>query len=97
MKITFSPHFKRALESILTYIGKESKAKAKQFNKDLFIAIGTLDHFPYKCRRSIYFESEEVRDYVFMGYTIPYLIDKPKDTIVILDIFKWTDHERKEI
>jgi len=29
-----------------------------------------------------------VRDYIFKGYTIPYLIDEENVVIVVLDIFK---------
>jgi len=44
---------------------------------------------PYKFRKSIYFEDENIRDYVFMGYCIPYVIQKEQGRIVLLDIIKW--------
>jgi len=44
---------------------------------------------PYKYRKSYYYDDENIRDFIFKGYTIPYLIDKQKDLLVVLDIFKY--------
>ncbi|UCN01581.1 hypothetical protein LCX93_11680 [Sulfurimonas sp. SWIR-19] len=46
-------------------------------------------NFPYKSRKFLYHDDENIRDYIFKGYTIPYLIDNNKNKIVLLDIFKW--------
>lgn len=43
---------------------------------------------PYKFRRSKSFDDDRIRDFIFKGFVIPYLIDEPNDTIVILAIFK---------
>jgi len=48
-----------------------------------------LVHMPYKFKQSIYFDSEEIRDLVFKGYTIPYKIDEVKNQIVIIGINKY--------
>jgi len=42
-----------------------------------------------KFRPSIYFDDEAVRDFIFKGYVIPYLIDTYKDKIVLLSIIKY--------
>jgi len=55
-----------------------------------------LDTFPYKYRQSYYYNDPQIRDLIFKGYTIPYLIDEKRDVIVILDIFKWIEKKRKE-
>jgi len=91
MKIITKPLFKSGLKDILVYISHDSKIRAKQFNKTLFVGINSLDNFPYKFRKSVYSDNEHIRDYVFKGYTIPYLIDEANDVIVVLDIFKWID------
>lgn len=43
---------------------------------------------PYKFRQSKCFNDENIRDFIFKGYVIPYLIDKENNKIVILAIFK---------
>jgi len=46
---------------------------------------------PYKFRKSIYFDDENIRDYIFKGYAIPYLINEDNNEIALLDIIKWVD------
>lgn len=46
----------------------------------------SLPHFPYKCRKSLYADDENIRDFIFKGYTIPYIIED--EAIVVLTIFK---------
>ena len=36
-------------------------------------------------------DDEDIRDYIFKGYTISYLIDNEKNQIALLDIFKWVN------
>ncbi len=91
MKIIQDSVFEKNLKNILKYISIDSKTKAKKFNNSLFKKIENLSNMPYKFRKSFYYDSENVRDLIFKGYTIPYLIDSDKNKIVLLDIFKWID------
>ena len=86
MKIIRTRNFLNKLKNILTYIAKDKISAAKQFRKDLNEKIKNLTYFPYKYRKSYYFNDENIRDTVFKGYTIIYKIEKNK--ITILDIFK---------
>ncbi len=45
---------------------------------------------PFKFRQSYYYKDEKIKDLIFKGYTIPYLIDNEEKVIVILDIFKYS-------
>jgi len=89
MQVIMKPLFRGGLKDILVYISQDSKQRAKKFNSALFEGINTLEHFPYKFRQSNYYNDTHIRDYIFMGYTIPYLVDEKRDVIVVLDIFKW--------
>ena len=86
MKLIFKDKFKEKLDEITLYIAKDSKTRARAFKSELKSKILSLPHFPYKFRKSLYADDENVRDFVFKGYTIPYLIEA--DAIVILTIFK---------
>ena len=46
---------------------------------------------PMKYRKSIYFENETIRDFIYKGYCIPYLIDADNKRIILLDIIKWEE------
>jgi plasmid stabilization system protein ParE len=95
MQIIQDSIFEDELKKILKYIAIDSKTKAKKFNNSLFKKIEKLPYMPYKFRRSIYYDSDNVRDLIFKGYTVPYLVDKDKEQIIILDIFKWMDKYRE--
>lgn len=81
--------FKDNLQTVLKYIAKDSKVKASKFNKQLSIKVSNLANMPFKFKQSGYYQDKNVRDLIFKGYTIPYLVDMDKEIIVILDIFKW--------
>ncbi|MDD2508596.1 type II toxin-antitoxin system RelE/ParE family toxin [Aliarcobacter skirrowii] len=89
MKIIKNISFDDNLLSILKYISKDSISRAKNFKNQLDKKIKNIPNMPFKARQSIHFNDIFVRDLIFKGYTIPYLIDEDLDVIVILDIFKW--------
>jgi len=89
MKIIKRNNFSLALDNILDYIARDGVDYAIKFNRKLEKAIINISNFPYKSRKSLYHDDENVRDYIFKGYTIPYFIDNKKNQIVLLDIFKW--------
>ena len=89
MKIIYEQKFKISLQDILDYISLDSKNRANIFKSNLKASIEKLEYFPYKYRKSIYFEDENIRDLIFSGYTIPYKIDTKNDKIIILGITKY--------
>ena len=91
MKIERAELFDIRLERIIFHIAKDSKRNAKKLKNKFQNSINNLDYMPYKFRQSYYFEDENIRDLIVEGYTIPYLIDREENRIIILDIFKWED------
>ncbi len=90
MQIIKDELFKESLKTVLKYIAQDSKAKASKFNKQLFVQVNKLNNMPFKFRQSHYYTDENIRDLIFKGYIIPYLVDKEKKLIVVLDIFKYS-------
>ncbi|EFV4361909.1 type II toxin-antitoxin system RelE/ParE family toxin, partial [Campylobacter jejuni] len=89
MQILESDLFTNELNIILSFIVRKESIKAKNtFKNDLYKALKKLDFMPYKFRKSLAFDDENVRDFIFKGYVIPYKIDKEKDLIIILGIYK---------
>ncbi len=95
MTLVFDELFEEKLVTILDYIMQDSIGASIVFEEVLLTHLDQLPLFPCKFRKSLYYDRDKVRDYIFKGYTIPYLIDESRKEIIILDIFKWTD-ERKE-
>ena len=87
MKIIYSDDAKLNLISIKKFIKLDNINSANKFISKLKFTIEELDNFPYKYRKSIYFEDESIRDMIFNGYTIIYQIDKIQQQIKILEIF----------
>lgn len=86
MLIIFSDRFQLELENIVKFIAKDSLTRAHNFRDDLYSKIYLLPNYPRIYRKSIKFNDENIRDFIFKGYVIPYLIDD--DKIVILGIYK---------
>jgi len=89
MKIVYDEKFINRLIDIYEYISLDSKNRADKFKKDIKSKIENLTIFPYKFRKSIYFDNENIRDLIFKGYVIPYKIDPDKKEITILGIKKY--------
>ena len=87
MIILESERFRKELRAIALYIRAESPQNAVRFVELLKERIDTLVRSPYRYRRSIYFDDEQMRDMIYKGYTVVYEIDEEKDRIVLLSIF----------
>jgi len=83
--------FNGELKNILFFIAQDSKTRAKNFKNELVKRIENLIFMPYKCRQSIFFEDENIRDLIFKGYVIVYKVDEKNEIIFILGIKKYTN------
>ncbi|MEA3455044.1 MAG: type II toxin-antitoxin system RelE/ParE family toxin [Campylobacterota bacterium] len=89
MQIIRGDNYLRSLQKIMDFIAKDSINRAFEFQDSLDKHIDFLDDMPYKCRQSIYFDDVNIRDYIFMGYAIPYKVDKKNNAIKIIGIRKY--------
>jgi len=87
MQIKLDKKFEINFNLILEYIAEDKLSASKKFRKDLFEQIKNLPNYPYKFRKSFYFNDENIRDMIFKKYTIVYEIDVDNDMIIILNIF----------
>mgnify|MGYP002712401846 FL=1 len=85
MQIFRTRLYKTQLLRILKYIAKDKISASEKFHTDLEKQINNLTDSPYKYRQSFYSDDENVRDMIFMTYTIQYKIYENK--ISILKIF----------
>ncbi|MEA1955018.1 MAG: type II toxin-antitoxin system RelE/ParE family toxin [Campylobacterota bacterium] len=89
MKIVRKEKYSTSLKQILSYISKDSKIQAINFKNELDENINKIISMPYKYRKSIYFNDENIRDLIYKGYVIPYKIDKEKNQIIIIGVNKY--------
>ena len=86
MVIEYKPKFERELKTIFDFIAKDSLHRAREFRNELVAKIERTAQTPFICRKSINFNDESIRDLIFKGYVIPYLIDN--EVIYVLGIYK---------
>jgi len=89
MQIIYQPKFINSFNNIWDYIAQDSKNRANKFKKEIKKLIENIHHMPYKCRKSIYFDDDNIRDLIFKGYTIVYKVDESKEQITIIGIKKY--------
>jgi len=87
LKIIESKQFKDELRVIAFYIKKDKLSASLSFVTLLKKKIRDLKDFPYQYKTSIYFDNEEMRDMVYMGYTIVYEVNQEQNTLELLSIF----------
>ncbi len=84
MNIVYEPKFINKFNDIWSFIALDSKNKADNFKSEIKLKIENLENMLFRCKKSIYFENDNIR--VFQGYTITYEIEQTE--IKVLKIFK---------
>ncbi len=87
MIIIYNPKFDKQIIEIVNYIAKDKPSASIKFALELEEAILNLPNFPYRFRKSIYFNDDNIRDMIYKGYTIVYEVNLNNNTIEILKIF----------
>lgn len=75
MNLEFLPAFVNRLEGFVEVIAEDKPSAARKFHKEIINACREIENFPYKYRKSIYFNDENIRDLVHKGFVIIYKID----------------------
>jgi plasmid stabilization system protein ParE len=88
MKINYRESYRKKIEAQLEYISGDKPKAAKKFNREVKSRINKLPKNPYMCRKSIYFDDENIRDLIIDGYTIVYKILKDE-----IDVFGFIKYE----
>ncbi len=94
MKLLLSKRFQSDLENILVFYSQKSFEASENFYNSLFYKIKSIEFMPYRFRKNVVKNNENIRDLIYKGYVVPFFIDG--DTIFILDIYKdnlWDDKE----
>lgn len=87
MQINRLKRYNDNLFQILDYIAQDKFSASENFRGELDELINNLPTFPYKFKKSIYFDNNNIRDMVYKGYTIIYKVNLEKNSIDIIRIF----------
>ena len=94
MTLRFLDSFQIRFQRQITFIAADSPANARKFRNDLQKAIGRIKEQPLTCRKSIYFDDEQIRDLVFKGYTITFRIKKGEE---VIEVFGFTKYQAEPL
>jgi len=75
MTLEFLPSFVNRLEGFVEIIVQDKPLAARKFHKEIINVCKEIHNFPYKHRKSIYFDDENISDLVHKGFVIIYKID----------------------
>ena len=88
MKILFTDDFKENLKEILEFIKQDSKDRAYTFRDSLKNEIVKIPERPYSYRENLTMKDTQIRDLIFKGYVVVFVIDEGEQTITIISIYK---------
>lgn len=88
MKIKITKDFRFDLDNQIRYISKDKPLAARKFKVDLIKKIRKDLKNPFYFKKSSYFNDENIRDYVFKGYTIVYYVDIGQEIIFVFGFIK---------
>ncbi|MCF8332176.1 MAG: type II toxin-antitoxin system RelE/ParE family toxin [Bacteroidales bacterium] len=88
MKIKITASFRDKLNKQIDYIAQDKPSAARKFKSELLSNINRLSQMPYQSRQSIFFERNDIRDFIFKGYIVVYKINKEENTIEVFGFSK---------
>lgn len=91
MRIRIEEDFIFALENQINYIAKDKPQAAKKFKSDLLQKLKKDLMLPFHYKKSIYFDDESIRDYVFKGYVSVYKIDFDEELVTVFGFIKYKE------
>lgn len=91
MTIKISKAFLELLKEQVHYIYKDKPKAALKFRKDLLNNIKKDLRHPFHFKKSIFFDNEYIRDYIFKGYVSVYEINLEENIVVVFGFIKYRD------
>ena len=89
MKLRILKSFRDKLNEQIEYIAKDKPGAARKFKTDILKRIKEVPSMPFACRRSIFFDREDIRDLIYKGYIIVYKVDETEGIITVFGFIKY--------
>jgi plasmid stabilization system protein ParE len=88
MKVKLQDSFLKKLNRQILYIAADKPSAARMFKNDILQKCRKLKDNPFKYKKSIYFDRDDIRDMTFKGYTVVYKVETE-----IISVFAILKHE----
>ncbi|RDV13182.1 type II toxin-antitoxin system RelE/ParE family toxin [Pontibacter diazotrophicus] len=96
MKLKVTKGFRDKLNAQIEYIAKDKPAAARKFKNDLILKIKEIPGMPFKNRKSVFFDRDDIRDLVFRGYITVYKVDLKSQEVQVFGFTKYEQDPFKE-
>lgn len=70
MRIKVSTSFKEKLNSQVEFISKDKPSAARKFKSEIISRIKEIPQMPYKHRKSIFFDREDIRELIYKDISL---------------------------
>lgn len=91
MTVRLQNSFIAKLRFVVERIADDKKSAAHTFRREILHECYSLSDFPYRCRRSIHYNDDNIRDLIFKGWTVIYKI--ADDEIIVFALTKYEDYK----
>jgi len=89
MRIELQDSFIRKLNRQVDFIANDKPSAARNFKNTIISKLKDLKDYPFKSRRSIFFEDESIRNMIYQGYMCVYKIDSKNSVIRVFGFVKY--------
>lgn len=90
MQIILTESFLKRLGNQIDYIAKNNPGNARKFKNTLLGRLKEIPTNPYKYRKSIYFDDDQIRDLVYKGYTIVFRVNNK-----VIEVFGFVKYQKE--
>jgi hypothetical protein len=73
------------------FIAHDKPGAARKFKNEIISRIREIPTMPFKHRKSIFFDRDEIRDMTFKGYVVVYKINQAAQEIEVFGFVKYED------
>ncbi|MDP2888360.1 MAG: type II toxin-antitoxin system RelE/ParE family toxin [Bacteroidota bacterium] len=95
MRLKILTSFKVKLNDQVEFIAKDKPSAARKFKSEIIGRIKALTQMPYKNRKSIFFDREDIREIIYKGYIVVYKINERENAIEVFGLTKYEDNPFK--
>ena len=91
MKLRILKTFGDKLNDQVGYIAKDKPYAARKFKSDILKRIREIPDMPFANRKSIFFDRDDIRDLIFKGYILIYIVDVEEEIITVFGFTKYKE------
>lgn len=96
MKLKITRSFRDKLNDQVEFIARDKPKAARGFKTAILDLLRRIPSNPYQYRRSVFFKSPEIRELVFKGYIIVFMINEQQNTIEVFGFTRFEENPFKK-